>query len=201
VKKSHTLLKAGNTHAWASAGRGQNGHLPPLEIGPKNQNFLENMKSASQFRIIDLILAMTLYLPVRQSHCTRARFTVLVSCSSELAGSNAWPNLGADSSAVGLYCVTIHWFTSSYDSRRFAACCCLLLNADILADNAAGQWLLIAASHVVLYCVKRNQSESIAMQPHVWNIHCWCSVSRDVVLAKKVWERSQKTSHLKQLQI
>jgi len=28
---------------------------------------------------------MTVYLPVRHSHCTRARYTVLVSCSSELS--------------------------------------------------------------------------------------------------------------------
>jgi len=74
------------------------------------------MKSVAQFRLINIILAITVYWPVRQSHCTRARFTVLVSCSKELAVhlcSIAWPNLGADSSAVGLYCVTIPWFTSS----------------------------------------------------------------------------------------
>jgi len=86
----------------------------------------------------------------------------------------AWPSLGADSSAVGLCCVTIPWFTSSYDSRRSAARCCFLLNADILADIVARQWLLIAVSHVALYCVKRSQSESIAMQPQVWNIYCKC---------------------------
>ena len=50
---------------------------------------------------------MTVYLPVRHSHCTRARFTILVPCSSELAGSTAWPNVGADSSAVGLYCCAV----------------------------------------------------------------------------------------------
>jgi len=55
-----------------------------------------------------------------------------------------------------------------------------VLNADILADNAARQWLLIAVSHAVLYCVERSQSESIAMQPQVWNIHCWCSVKLSV---------------------
>jgi len=52
----------------------QNGHFPPLDIESKNQNFLESLKSLS----IDLIVAMTLYLSVRHSHCTRARFTVLV---------------------------------------------------------------------------------------------------------------------------
>jgi len=32
-----------------------------------------------------LILAMTVLLPVGNSHCTRVRFTVIVSCSDELA--------------------------------------------------------------------------------------------------------------------
>jgi len=32
---------------------GQNGHWSPLEIGPKNQNFVENMKSAAQFPVND----------------------------------------------------------------------------------------------------------------------------------------------------
>jgi len=110
----------------------QNGHLPSLEIEPKNQNFLENMKSKSlaQFRLNDLFLGMTVFLPVRYSHCTRARFTVLVSCSRELAvhlGSIGWPNLGADSTAVDFYCVITTWVTSICDSRRFAAFCCLLL--------------------------------------------------------------------------
>jgi len=66
--------------------------------------------------------------------------------------------MGVDSSAVGFYCETITWFISSYDSRRFAACCCLLLNADTLTNNPARQWLLIAVRHAVLYCVKRSQS-------------------------------------------
>jgi len=32
-----------------------------LEIGTKNQNFLENLTSAAQFRLIDIFLAMTVY--------------------------------------------------------------------------------------------------------------------------------------------
>jgi len=55
------------------------GICPSLEIVTKNQNF------RAQFRLIDLFLATTVYLPVWQSHCTRARFTVLVSCSDEIA--------------------------------------------------------------------------------------------------------------------
>jgi len=44
--------------------KGQNGHLTPLEIGAKKQNFLENLKSEALFPWIDLILALTVYLPV-----------------------------------------------------------------------------------------------------------------------------------------
>ena len=64
--------------------RGQNG-FPPSEIGTKNQKVLENLRSASRFQLLDLILAITLYLPVWHSHCTKASFTVLVWCSDELA--------------------------------------------------------------------------------------------------------------------
>jgi len=48
---------------WASAGVAKQA-FSPLEIGIKNPNFLENLKSAAQFRLIDLILAKTVYLPV-----------------------------------------------------------------------------------------------------------------------------------------
>jgi len=44
------------------------GICPFLEIGTKNQNFLENFTSA-------------LYLPLWRSYCTIARFILLVSCS------------------------------------------------------------------------------------------------------------------------
>jgi len=43
------------------------------------------VKSVAQFRLIYFILAMTVYLPVRHSHCTRATSTVLVLRSRELA--------------------------------------------------------------------------------------------------------------------
>jgi len=44
--------------------RGGNEHSLPLDIGTKKQNFLENLTSAAQFQLIDLLLAMTVYLPV-----------------------------------------------------------------------------------------------------------------------------------------
>ena len=112
--------------AWASAG-GQNGHLPPPGYWAEEPKLSRIHEVCSSISINDLILAMTVYLPVRHLH---SRFTVLVSCSGELVVylcSSGWPNLEADSS-VGLYCVTMTYFTSSYNSRRFAACGCLLLN-------------------------------------------------------------------------
>jgi len=36
----------------------------PLAIGTKKQIFLENLNSEAHFRWIDLILALTVYLPV-----------------------------------------------------------------------------------------------------------------------------------------
>ena len=40
---------------------------------------------SQQLKSVDLFHAITVYLPVWHSHCTRARFTVLVSCSHERA--------------------------------------------------------------------------------------------------------------------
>jgi len=104
----------------------------------KNQNFLENLTSAAQFRVIDFFLAMTVYLPIWHSHCTRARFTVLASCSGELT-VHSCPLLSLQSQVTKLasgffYCwsslcnnfmaTNFLMFTSSYDIRRFAACAC-----------------------------------------------------------------------------
>jgi len=36
----------------------------PLEIGTKNHNFFENLKLAANFRVIHLIIVMTVYLSV-----------------------------------------------------------------------------------------------------------------------------------------
>ena len=64
---------------------------------------------------------------------------------------------GADNSKIGFYCVAVPWqqrFTSSYGSTRFAACDWWTQTS--VAVNATRQWLLIAVSHAVSYCVKRN---------------------------------------------
>jgi len=52
----------------------------PLEIKAKNHDFLENMQLVSQFRSVDLIFAMPVYLPVydtRTAQCTRAPGSLL----------------------------------------------------------------------------------------------------------------------------
>jgi len=61
----------------------QNGRYP-LEMRTMTQKFIENLKSEA-FRLIDLILALTVYLAVWHSHCTRTRITILLSYSDELA--------------------------------------------------------------------------------------------------------------------
>jgi len=82
IKVKISYKNRGAHRSWASAG-GKTGICLPLEIGTKNQKFLEKLKSAVYFRVINLILAMTVYLPIWHSHCTRTRFTVLVWCSDE----------------------------------------------------------------------------------------------------------------------
>ena len=77
----------------ASAGGGvKRAFAPPLEIGTKKPKFLENLKSASWFRLIDLIIAITLDLPAWHSHCIRASFSLVVWRSDELA-VHSWPLL------------------------------------------------------------------------------------------------------------
>jgi len=80
---------------------------------------------------------MTVYLPVLPSHCTRARFTVAMSCSDDLA-VHSRPFLCMQRQVVTLttrlfYCwsllrnnntaTNLQGFIWSY-GRRFAACDC-----------------------------------------------------------------------------
>jgi len=93
--------------------------FPPWKLGSRTKFIPKNLSRHHRFRLIDLILAMTVFLPVWNSHCTRVRFTVTVSCSDGLAVHSClflclqrWVvkvARGADCSAVGLYCVTIPW--------------------------------------------------------------------------------------------
>jgi len=96
---------------------------------------------------------MTVFLPVWNSHCTRVRFTVTVSCSDGLAVHSCLficLQRQVVKVASGLFwCWSIlrnntvatnpQRFTIYYGSRRFVICCMRLLNVDILASNAARQ--------------------------------------------------------------
>jgi len=110
------------------------GTCPLLEIGSKNEKILENLKLAAKFWLIHLIVATTVYLPVW--HCTRARFTVLMSYSDEIAVRSC-PLLCLQMQVAKLasrllYCwsllrnnwlaMNIKMFTSSCGSRRSSAC-------------------------------------------------------------------------------
>ena len=75
------------------------------------------LQSAAPFRLIDLCLAMTVYLPVWHSHCTRADSLFWCHCHAVLilqftharyfACSCRWSNLRTVCSTIGLHCVTI----------------------------------------------------------------------------------------------
>ena len=98
---------------------------------PGNWTKNEIVKAVAKLRLIDLILAVTVYLPVLHSRCTRHRF--LVSYHSDLAVQSC-ALLGMTEFGNGFFCcwsllrnnimATSLRFTSSYDSRRFATCWC-----------------------------------------------------------------------------
>jgi len=86
--------------------------------------------------INSIIAAVTVYLPVWHWHCTRANFTVPVSCNGEIA-VRSYPlldcrgrlrNFPAGCYTVGLFlrnnntAINLQTFTSSYCGRRFSAC-------------------------------------------------------------------------------
>ena len=98
---------------------------------------------------------MTVFLPAWNSHCTRVKFTIIVSCSDELAVHSCsllclqrrvakvaselfycWSLLRNNNMATNLQRITLYC-----GSRRFVRNCYMrLLNAHILAGNAARQW-------------------------------------------------------------
>jgi len=130
---------------------GKTGIFYPLEIGFKNQKFLENLTSAVYLRSIDLFLAMTIYFPVWHSHCIRARFTVLVSWGDALkvhyVRSFSRRSKLPKFANRFFYCWSLlrnnnmatnpQVFTSSYSSKRFAACDCWTQTS--LTSNAPRQ--------------------------------------------------------------
>jgi len=69
-------------------------------------------------------------------------------------------------------------FTSYYGSRRFVAWDCWTHTSWLVIQRDSD--MLIAASHVHLYFLKRSMSKSIAMLPQVWNIHYYSASVTDV---------------------
>ena len=114
---SHIVVEHGRPQ-----GRGKTGICPPWKLRLKDQKFLDILKSATSCRLLDLILAMTVYLPVWHPHCIRLQRQTLRAVAEVASGC----------STVGLYYVTITWsqiFKGSLrvnGSRRFA--CVWLLN-------------------------------------------------------------------------
>jgi len=92
--------------------------FPPLEIGAKNQNFFLNLKWAAIFRVLHLIVAMTVYLPVyhTDNHTAQesgslfwchAMMRLQFARALSFACRGRLRTLLADCSTVRLYCVTI----------------------------------------------------------------------------------------------
>jgi len=151
-------------------GGGETGICHPWKLGLRTKYFSRNLKSASQFWLIDLILAMTVFLPVWNSHCAWVSFTVIVSCRDELA-VHSCPILCLQrwvaKVANGLfYCWSIlrnnnmatnlQKFTLYYGSRRFVPWdCCTYTSWQIVQRDSD---TLIAVSQVHLYFVKRSMS-------------------------------------------
>jgi len=110
-------------------------------------------------------------------HCTRVRFTVIVSCSDELAVHSCpllcmhsrvakvasrlfhcWSLLRYNNMATNLQRCTLY-----YGSRGFVAWHCWTQTSWKVMQRDSD--MLIAVSHVHLYLVKRSISESISMLP------------------------------------
>jgi len=108
-----------------------------LEIGIKNEIFLEKPEVGILIPINWFNSCNDSFLLVWNSHCSRVRFTVIVSCSDELAVLSC-PSCACrgglrksreDCSAVGLYCVTnmatnLQRFTLYYGGRGFVVWDC-----------------------------------------------------------------------------
>jgi len=124
---------------------------------------LDNVKSAVQFRLVGLILAMTVFLPIWHSHCSRAMFTDFGNKQLWACRSLNWllclqrpiAKLASESFYYWrLLRITTTWQQIFEDALQVTIVRVLpyeLLNADILVGNVMRQWLLIAISHVGLY--------------------------------------------------
>jgi len=147
-----------------------------LEIGIRNQIFLEKPEVGILIPITWIDSCNDSFLPVWNSHCTRVRFTVVVSCSDELAVHSCpllclqrwvakvasrlfccWSLLRYNNMATNLQRFTLH-----HGSRRFVAwdCWTQAYSWQVMQRDSD---MLTAVGHVHLYFVKRSTSESIAV--------------------------------------
>jgi len=150
------------------------GQMPvsPWKLGLRTKYFSKNWRRHLKLRLIDLILALTAFLPVWNSHCTRVRFTVIVSCSDELAFHSCLffcLQRRVAKVARGLFCfwtllrnntlaTNPQRFTLNYGSRRFVAWDCWTHTCWQVMQRDSD--MLIEVIHVHLYFVKRSMSES-----------------------------------------
>jgi len=155
----------------------------PLEIEIKNQIFLEKPEVRILIPINWFDSCNGSFLPVWNSHCTRVRFTDIVSCSGELA-VHSCPLLCLQRLVAkvesGLFCcwsllrnnnmaTNLQKFTLYYGSRRFVAWDCWKYTSWQVMQRDSD--MLIAVSRVHLYFVKRSMSKFITVLPQVWKIH------------------------------
>jgi len=152
---------------------------PRLEIGIKNQIFLEKPEVGILIPINWFDSCNDSFLPIWNSHCARVRFTVAVLCSDELAVHSClllclqrWV---ANVVSGLFYCwsllrnnimtTNLQRFTLYHCGRRFVAWDCWTQKSWQVMQRDSDK--LIAVSHVYLYFVKRRTSGSIAMLQQV----------------------------------
>ena len=130
---------------------------------------------------------MTVFFPVWNSHCTRVRFTITVSCSDGLAIHSCLflcLQRRVVKVASGLFCswsllrnnavaTSPQRFTLYHESRCFVAWACWTQTSWQVMQRDSD--MLIAVSHVHLYFVKISMSKSIAMLPQVYKF--WKSIT------------------------
>jgi len=146
---------------------------------------------------VELILAMTVYFPVwytAQEPSSLFWCHAVVNCLQfthihYIYLQRQFAKVGNGRSTIGLHCVTVTWqqiFKGSLQVAAIVFCHLQLLNAGILAGNAARQWLLIAVSQIVLYCVKRSkdarEQESVgSIFPCSFKRGRWCLFHYNIV--------------------
>ena len=129
--------------------------FPPWKLGLRTKYFSKNLMTASSIPLNWFDSCNDSFLPVWNSHCTRVRFTVIVSCSDELAVNSCLflcLQRRFAKVASGLFCCwsLLRNNTVATNLQRFTLYCITetgvlfhitrLLNAHILAGNAARQW-------------------------------------------------------------